>query len=179
VTRDDVLTLWLVAREIWDRFDIPESADLRRVKEQVWLDVLGDLDGELVRAALVDLSAREFPPAVGTIREAALRLSAAEASGSRIPDPDEAWAEVSAAVRAVGRYRAPEFSHPAVGAAVELIGWTTICDSQDDGSDRFVATYRAVLRRAARAIPPPILAARVPALAKSQVGELDSGGGFR
>jgi len=46
-----------------------------------------------------------------------------------LPSADEAWLQVLEQVRAVGLPGRPDFDHPAVTRAVQVIGWSVICNS--------------------------------------------------
>src|SRR5580658_7236112 len=115
------MILWLYCAETWGAaFKIPDDDDVINVKMQVWHDVLGDLPSGLVRAALVvAASSREFPPNPGQLREIALDVHGRESGDPPAPDVDQAWTEVRAAIGTFGRIEGPpEWSHPAVAAAV-------------------------------------------------------------
>lgn len=78
---------------------------------------------------------------IGMIREAAL--------SSARPTAGQAWAEVLRQVSAVGRYGIPEFSDPAVVQAVEAVGWSSICMSEQVSIERahFFRAYEQIAAR--------------------------------
>lgn len=124
--------LWLYAHEVWPKlFELPASPMVADVKWQVWQDILGDLDAGLLRRAITAAASSQYPPSPGELRTLALRLRSIEANESLAPDPDEAWAEVRKAFHRVGRYGTPQWSHPALAAAVDAMGWEQLCDSPD------------------------------------------------
>ena len=110
----------------------------------VYLAALGDIpDEDLARAVAEHIAhARKFP-AIADLRELALIV--------RFPSEGEAWAEVKRAFLYFGRGNKPSFSHPLISAAVEAIGWRTLCDSGQDSEalDRahFMRAYRALAER--------------------------------
>lgn len=129
-------------------------------------DLLLDLAAGAVMAAVQSLAAegREFAPNPGQLRKRACELVA-----PAIPDADEAWSEVVSAMALIGSYGSPTWSHPAVAAAVETIGWRRLCLSEDSMADRahFIRFYGSVRDRTQRdlATPPAVreLLARVAA----------------
>lgn len=84
------------------------------------------------------------PPLVAELRD---RLADLE---HRIPDPDQAWGEVTREMRRVGSYRTPVFTHPAIAEAVQSLGWATLCASTEPAIDRahFAKAYASAARRA-------------------------------
>lgn len=65
----------------------------------------------------------QYPPTVGELRRAVTQ--------ARYPSllilPEEAWGEVWTGVTSKGLNNQPEWSHPALAAAVESVGWREIC----------------------------------------------------
>ncbi|AUW92606.1 hypothetical protein BXT84_00450 [Sulfobacillus thermotolerans] len=64
-------------------------------------------------------------------------------------DVDRAWAVVRQQIRAVGVYGHPEWPHPAIAAAVEALGWDTLCLSTNPEADRahFLRFFEVAQRR--------------------------------
>lgn len=64
-------------------------------------------------------------------------------------DPDEAWREVVTAIRRVGMYRTPSWSHPALAETVAALGWNTLCESENPEADRahFLRFYASAATR--------------------------------
>jgi hypothetical protein len=155
--------LWEYAAQAWPNYPVPPTPEERRMRVQVWRDMLGDLDAGLVRAALAALSGSDFFPPLGVVRERATALVAELAGEPPIPDVDEAWREVTTAFGRIGRYATPVWSHPAIGATVDAIRWQEMCDSTDQGVLRgqFARLYGVCRDRIARqAVPaPPAVAA--------------------
>ena len=94
---------------------------------EVYHELLGDLDGDLVKKAARDWAmAEKWPPTV-----ADLRSMVAEMSGYLPPAPEQAWSEVMSVIRVYGSSRKiPEWSHEAVAQAVNCIGYRNICASE-------------------------------------------------
>lgn len=62
---------------------------------------------------------------------AEIRGAVADAETGRMA-PAEAWVEVMEAVRRVGSYRTPKWSHPAIADAIRAMGgWQDFCASDD------------------------------------------------
>lgn len=128
-----------------------KSAYPRQPVTQSTLDVyqlmLADIDVDLLRrAAHHHVATSQYFPSIAELR--------AEASGGKdLPTAEEAWGEVCAAVRRVGRYRLPPtFSHPLIHDAVSAIGWNTITDSETVGVERahFFRIFEAFANRLSR-----------------------------
>lgn len=64
-------------------------------------------------------------------------------------DSDAAWAEVQRQIRAVGYYGQPTWSHPAIAAAVDALGWDRLCTSTQPQTDRahFLRFYATAQKR--------------------------------
>jgi hypothetical protein len=129
--------LWLYMAEVWPHYRVPETVEEIELREQVWLDLLGDLEPNLVRAVIANMATREFAPTPGQIREAADE-AVARMRHEHAPDPDEAWREVRMAVGVHifrdGEEAGPEWSHPAIADAVRAMGWRDFCNSPTDDS---------------------------------------------
>lgn len=176
----DIRMLWVYAGELWgSTFQVPDDSRLRQVKEQVWLDVLGDLDAALVRRAMVNLRAH-FAPTPQELREASLELARAESGARAKPDTDEALAELYRLVSRYGYVRpsealaAAEKFHPALAAVIQAIGWQEVCEDSEPGVFRgqFRVLYEQASTRIIRAEQPqaPVLAA-----VRELAGQLKSG----
>jgi hypothetical protein len=95
---------------------------------QLYERVLRPLSAALAEQAVLQIirSPREFAPPVGVICERAARCALGR-SGENTLGAEEAWAEISAAIRSRGWYRAPEFHNPALARTVAAMGWGEIC----------------------------------------------------
>ena len=93
--------------------------NVEAITVDLWHDLLGDLEGNLVKSAVKAWAMTEkWPPTIADVR----RL-AAEMSGCLPPAPEEAWGEVMAHMRRGGK---PEWSHHAITQTVNSIGYTEI-----------------------------------------------------
>ena len=108
---------------------------------ELWYMELKDISGELLTAALRKWVVTEkWPPSIAELRELC-----SEISEGKLPDWGDAWSEVSYAVRRYGFMRpeeAIESMSPATQAAVRRIGWTQICESENQ--DTLRAQFRQV-----------------------------------
>lgn len=118
----------------------------------VWLLVLGDVDGDTAKAAVIDLLGlpAQYPPSVGMIRQKAFDL----ASGG-----DEGWeAGWMAWKQHLSECRAPEYLcrhdpndiyDPATAHTVQAIGWQTLCRMEADQEATIRAQFRDIWKAAA------------------------------
>src|SRR5512137_1658397 len=136
----------------------------------VLLDLLGDVPAETLKLAVRAASAeagRAFAPAVGEIREAALKLSV---SALGIPNEFEAWAEVCKMPKDMVRSRIEldengkmvtdekgaviimeerlKWSHALIEKTAYIMGWPEF-PGEDESLDRahFFQAYRAEVNR--------------------------------
>ena len=133
MNREDIPYLWAYARSMWPDFYIPTEELAIRAALMAWVDLLGDFDADTVKAATAQQAAggSPFPPKPGELRIACAKARAAAAGEQRPPSLDEAWAEVMQAVRFVGMYQTPEWTHPVVASAMKAFGWMDFCMSND------------------------------------------------
>lgn len=124
----DVRRLLLYTAELWPHYDLPTTPERLQLRVDVWLEHLSDLPFDPVRATLASCAGEQFPPTVGALRARALELTGARLA----PEPDQAVAEIFSAVARVGYHTPPEWSHPAIGEAVEAFGgWLEVCCSSN------------------------------------------------
>lgn len=115
------------------------SARISRGTLEVYATFLADLGHAAgLAAARKHVASCKFFPTVAELREIALTASAS------CPPVEDAWAEVRRKIGSEGRYRTPTWSHPAIAACVEAIGWTELCNSEEQAIDRahFLRLYR-------------------------------------
>lgn len=116
----------------------------------VYVRTLADLDPQILDAAAADCISRlKFFPTVAEIREAAAQVASLRFGP---PSPGEAWAEVVSAIREVGSWGSPSWSHPRIGEAVRQVGgWRNLCLSENQAADRarFLEIYAEASRREA------------------------------
>jgi len=153
--KTEVLKLVTVTKTLWPNWKASESADELALVVDTWHAIIDDVPADLALAAIHALSAsgREFAPPVGVVRQKALALV------DDTPDVDLAWGEVRRSAQYRG-YAAgpPDWSHPAIAAAVDAIGWRDLCLSSNSEATRahFFKVYgTAALRsNAERDLPP-------------------------
>lgn len=145
---------------------IPRDPEMARKTAEVYKRMLLDLDFEVAERAVARLIATsKFMPTIAEIRSASIDV---QRGARRLGG--EAWGDVNAEVRRVGRYGSPEFTDPLTAEAVRQLGWLNLCDSTNDVADRarFVELYDGLAARArqdqvagpALALPDPRAAQR-------------------
>lgn len=118
------------------------SLDDNRLR--LYVEMLSDIPPQILSAAVKKLiMTNKFLPSIAEIREVAYGIKGI-ISGTAAPDESEAWGEVVKAIQSVGYYGKPTFTHEAITAAVDNIGWQDICMTSRDGT----STLRAQFRRA-------------------------------
>lgn len=121
----DVPPLVAYLGELWPHYRAPAGTEAYGLRVQAWLDVLGDLDADAVRAAVAAMAEREYAPTPGQVRAAVLAMA-----GTPLPDWDEYWAWVRQVAGRASLYRladAPPFTCP----WPELEGLVTLDDLMD------------------------------------------------
>lgn len=100
---------------------------IRLTKETaiVYHDVLADLDFNAAMSAARELlKTEEFFPSASAIRR-----RVAQNAGVLAPSAQDAWAEVIGKARHEGRFATLQWTHPAIDAVVDSLGWYDICMS--------------------------------------------------
>lgn len=88
---------------------------------QIYASFLADLDFDRAATAVAThIAEGKWFPTVADLRERAF-------TSERGPDIDQAWAEVKRKVGSVGIYREPQWSHPAIAAAIGSLTWRDVC----------------------------------------------------
>lgn len=175
----DIVQLVSVVKTLWPNWSTaPTSQAELQSTIDTWSTMVCDLDSRVVAAAVQALASegREFPPPIGLIRKRAVEV-AAKASGTSVPDVDQAWLEVQSAIQRHG-FRGenrPPWSHPAVAGIVESIGWRELCYSDNAEALRahFMRMYGTVSARAdvEQAMPPAVRQLVALAGAKLHLGD--------
>lgn len=115
--------------------------ELGRDTLEAYAAMLADIDFEAAQDAVRRLicGSKWFP----SIAE--IRAEVAQAAMANMPAPEIAWGEVWKAISRYGMNRQPQFSCPEVAAAVDVIGWRTICLDENVASSRsrFIDAYRS------------------------------------
>jgi hypothetical protein len=156
MTDQELVQILALVSTYWPHFQLPDDRQELLTWRKAWGRLLSDLDNAAVVAAVDSLAAeaRDFAPPPGVIRHRAVQLQA----GPGAPGVDEAWAEVQAEIARVGWTvaldpdRKPLFSHPSISAAVDAMGWQTLCESENPMADRahFIKLYGTATERATR-----------------------------
>ena len=120
------------------------KGNLDDARMRLYVEMLSDIPPQILEAAVKKLiMTNKFLPSIAEIRETAYGIKGT-INGTAVPDESEAWGEVVKAIRSVGYYRKPKFSHEAITTAVNNIGWQDICMTTIEGMN----TLRAQFRRA-------------------------------
>lgn len=123
---------------------------LEKDRLQFYVMMLSDIPPQILEAAVKKLiMTNKFLPSIAEIRETAYGIKGI-ISGTAAPDESEAWGEVIKAIRSVGYYGKPKFSHEAITAAVNNIGWQDICMTTYDGMNTLRSQFRRAYQLAAQ-----------------------------
>lgn len=166
MTGSEVLVLIARIGALWPNWRPPQDAEGFGVLVEEWTLQLAAADYEHALEAVrqTQRDGEVWPPGPGRVLRAALALSGVAFP----PDPSEAWGEVEDAMRFVGRYGKPRWSHEAVREGVRRMGgFMSLCGSEDGMADRahFVKTIyppisaehvRAALSGGVPALPAPV-----------------------
>ncbi len=125
-----------------------------------WTLMLADLDYSPVEKAVTSLvQGGQHPPSVADVR-----ARVAELGRGRVLTGGEAWGTVQRAMRLEGAYRVPgvdfHIKHPVVAYCVNVMGWQTLCLSEDQTADRarFIQLFDALALEERREHAVPMLA---------------------
>lgn len=125
------------------------NASLDDARLRLYVEMLSDIPPSILETAVKKLiMTNKFLPSIAEIREVAYGIKGI-ISGTAAPDESEAWGEVIKAIRSVGYYGKPKFSHEAITAAVNNIGWQDICMTTYDGMNTLRAQFRRAYQLAA------------------------------
>jgi len=146
------------------------TPDEARETTGMWAEMLAGIDFQTAVLALkMHIATNKYPPAISEILE-----NATSAGG--YPDVDEAWGEVTAAIRRHGLYNAKaalESLSPLTRTVAGLIGWQQLCMSENQMADRahFMRLYEtaATRERRNRQIPASVKMAIADASAKLRI----------
>lgn len=169
----------LYATNLWPRtFVVPQTENEMDIAIQVWLDVLGDFEPELVRAAMAGW-ADHWPPTPNELRGVVLERRDLESGVVPPPSADAAWLEFKTGYRFDD-----DWSHPAVAATARSLGCKAFGNSPEADEmawrAHFIKLYDVAVKRHRKETSPlpPILARRTPAdleLMRGSVEELGMG----
>lgn len=123
---------------------------LEKDRLQFYVMMLSDIPPQILETAVKKLiMTNKFLPSIAEIRETAYGIKGT-ISGTAAPDESEAWGEVVKAIRSVGYYGKPKFSHEAIITAVNNIGWQDICMTTYDGMNTLRSQFRRAYQLAAQ-----------------------------
>lgn len=125
------------------------KGNLDDARMRLYVEILSDIPPQILEAAVKKLiMTNKFLPSIAEIRETAYGIKGT-ISGTAVPDESEAWGEVVKAIRSVGYYRKPKFSHEAITTTVNNIGWQDICMTTIEGMNTLRAQFRRAYQLAA------------------------------
>lgn len=125
------------------------NASLDDNRLRLYVEMLSDIPPSILEASVKKLiMTNKFLPSIAEIRETAYGIKEI-ISGTAAPDESEAWGEVIKAIRSVGYYGKPKFSHEAITTAVNNIGWQDICMTTNDGMNTLRSQFRRAYQLAA------------------------------
>lgn len=126
------------------------NASLDDARLRLYVEMLSDIPPSILETAVKKLiMTNKFLPSIAEIREVAYGIKGI-ISGTAAPDESEAWGEVAKAIRSVGYYGKPKFSHEAITTAVNNIGWQDICMTPNEGINTLRAQFRRAYQLAAK-----------------------------
>lgn len=125
------------------------NASLDDNRLRLYVEMLSDIPPSILEASVKKLiMTNKFLPSIAEIREVAYGIKEI-ISGTAAPDESEAWGEVIKAIRSVGYYGKPKFSHEAITVAVNNIGWQDICMTTNEGMNILRSQFRRAYQLAA------------------------------
>lgn len=126
------------------------NASLDDARLRLYVEMLSDIPPSILETAVKKLiMTNKFLPSIAEIRETAYGIKGT-ISGTAAPDESEAWGEVVKAIRSVGYYGKPKFSHEAITVAVKNIGWQDICMTTIEGMNTLRSQFRRAYQLAAQ-----------------------------
>lgn len=126
------------------------KGNLDDARMRLYVEMLSDIPPQILEAAVKKLiMTNKFLPSIAEIRETAYGIKGT-ISGTAAPDESEAWGEVVKAIQSVGYYGKPKFSHEAITAAVNNIGWQDICTTPNEGTNTLRSQFRRAYQLAAQ-----------------------------
>lgn len=140
LTYDETLKLLSILSSSYPNFELKKST------VQVYAKCLEDIPFNIGQAAaLSHITHKRYFPTISELREAALNVS----SDKRLPEPEEAWAIVSEAIRKHGLHGAPTFNCKAIADTVKQVGWYHLCTSESLIAERsyFLKLYSVHAKR--------------------------------
>ncbi|MGC9100875.1 MAG: replicative helicase loader/inhibitor [Caldisericum sp.] len=135
MTQKEMTLILKMLSEAYQNFELSEA------KFQVWYELLGDLDFEVVKIAVETLVLQSsFVPTIADIRKKVLEIT------NPIPDASEAFLEVREAIKKYGHEGgslALKHMSPLTAEVCKRIGWRNICLSENPEAirEQFFSLY--------------------------------------
>ena len=150
MTRTETTALLGLLRTAFPRFysDMGDESNALKETVEIWHLMLSDTTFDVAQVALYKLIATcKFPPSIAEMRECI-----AVVINPAIPDPGEAWMEVTTAISYYGYMRQEEAlasMSKYTRKTVERIGWRALCHGENEMADRahFFKIYETMVRR--------------------------------
>ena len=148
-TAKEVTKIMGVMAHAYPRYEL--SADSVKLYAQLLADIPADVLEASAKQLMVEM---KFFPSIAEWREKAQYLMVGI---QNIPSAFEAWGNAIAEINRCGDYtryaistRTPEYSHPLVEKAVNIIGYRNLAESENEVADRahFFKIYESLLSRA-------------------------------
>ena len=138
--KEDIAEVVAVISAAYPHFDPTEHT------VEVYWQTLKHYPADILKSATLKSVAeagRKFAPTIGEIVQSILEINQAVNS---IPSSYEAWQEV---LKNFNRVGGPEWSHPMIASAVDLMGWRNLCMSTNQVADRarFIQAYDQLQKR--------------------------------
>jgi hypothetical protein len=168
MTLQEAARMLRVLASVWPAYPIADPDTMA----EAYAIALADVPAELAMgAAQQALRTSRFFPTPSEVRE----LVAEEVLD--LPTPEEAWEEVLAEIRAVGRYGRPRFTSDVLAETVARLGWLSLCGAEDVAAARatFERSYKAHRRRWLRDVDFGDALAGAAAIAGAEVPAVESG----
>lgn len=143
MTKKEMIIILATLKEAYKDFQVTEN------KVNLWHELLGDLDFQATKAAVMKLIlTNTFPPAISEIRKAVV-----EVTQPKVLNSMEALEEVTNAIKEYGSYdveSAFNSMNSLTKRTVKAMGWNNICSSESPEVWRgeFLKIYSQLQKRA-------------------------------
>lgn len=131
VTKEEFALIALALQEYYPKEKLLQTTEAKKL----WFKQLEDIPYKVAEAGIQKwVSLNKWSPTIADIREMSTSVTIGE-----LPDWGQAWQETTRAIRKFGRMRASEALDslsPLTRQAVERIGFTTLCMSENEIADR-------------------------------------------
>lgn len=107
---------------------------------EIYCDYLSDLDVMELSAAADRLVQSGKYPRVPLVSD--IRREVTDHAMGGVHDSEAAWLEVKQAIRKVGFYGTPQFSHQSISDAVASLGWEALCSMEVTDATIYSAQFK-------------------------------------